>query len=165
MGGGVDTHRSFFWVVVCNALIHFEEIAVPGFDHIETVKLDGVFKIKVNTVTCRSDAEPLVADILGIPRGHIAGDEISETGITLFEVVVPFIFGNIPRLPGLPLAPGYPDAPVVAQRFTHEGELGLMLARGGNTRRMDLTEAGVGESCAFFVGSPGRRHVAPLGVG
>src|SRR4029450_14025893 len=62
------------------------------------------------------------------------------------------------------LALGNPDWYVVAQRFAHQGELGLVFAAHRNTRRVDLGEAWVREVCPLAMGSPCGCHVASHGV-
>jgi len=59
----------------------------------------------------------------------------------------------------------HPDSAVVAQRFAHQGQFGLVLARRRNAGGVNLHKAGVGKLSAPFVGSPGRGGVAAFGVG
>ncbi len=58
-----------------------------------------------------------------------------------------------------------PDAAVVAERFRHQRELGLIFAGDGDAGWVDLRVAGVGEEGSAFGGAPGGGDVAAHCVG
>src|ERR1039458_3074777 len=76
---------------------------------------------------------------------NIARDQIAEARVAAFEIVVALFFGNLVRRPRIALLLRDPDATIVAQRFAHQRELRLIVARYRNAGRMDLREAWIGE--------------------
>ena len=132
--------------------------------------LDGLGEVEVDAaayaVDLGADAAALVAHVLGLPRGDVAGDQVAEGGVDPLEVVVAVVLGDVARvLVGVLGVLGDPDAAVVAQRLAHQGELGLVGARDRDAGRVDLGVAGVGHVGALAVRPPGRGDVAAHGVG
>lgn len=116
-------------------------------------------KIEVDGAACGVDAEALVADVFGVAGGDIAGDEVTEAGVALFEEVVAVGFGDLGGGAGVAFLFGNPDATVVAQALAHEGEFGLVIAALGDAGGVDLDEAGVCEISAAAGAAPRRGDV------
>src|SRR5208283_1334034 len=102
---------------------------------------------------------------LGGAGGDVAWNEIAETRIAALEVVVTLAFRNGTGGALVAGLLGDPDASVVAKRFGHESELGLILTGDGDAGGMNLGEARIGEESAALVGAPDGGGVATLGVG
>ena len=113
----------------------------------------------------RADAAALVADFFRAARGDIPGRQVAEAGVLALEKVVALGLGDVGGSPHVAGARRHPDAPIVAQRLAHQGELGLMVAGDRDAGGVDLAEAGVGEQRAALEGAIGGGDVAPLGVG
>src|SRR4029453_9037672 len=58
-----------------------------------------------------------------------------------------------------------PDASIVAHRFGHHGQFGLMVDGNGNAGGMNLGETGITEERAAFVGAISGGDIATAGVG
>ena len=114
----------------------------------------------------RADAAALVADVLGLPGGDVAGDQVAERGVDPLQVVVAVLLGDVARVLLAVLAPlRHPDTAVVAQRLRHQRQLGLVLAGDRDAGRVDLRVAGVAEVGALAVRAPRRGDVAAHRVG
>ena len=59
----------------------------------------------------------------------------------------------------------HPDAAVIAQRFAHQREFGLIIAGNRDAGRMNLRETGIGEGRAALIGAPDGGGVGAFGVG
>ena len=165
VAGGVDPHRHLVRVLVGDALVHLEEVAVLLLDLGLPEAGDRVLEIEVDAESRGPDAAALVADLLGGPRGDVPRREVPEARVHALEVVVALLFRDLARRTLVALGPGHPDPPVVAERLGHERQLRLVLAGDRDAGRVDLGEAGVGEGRALLVRAPDRRRVAALGVG
>ena len=62
---GEDPHRDLVRVLVGDALVHVEEVAVPLADRVFSESLDRVGKVEVDAQARRADTAPLVAHLLG----------------------------------------------------------------------------------------------------
>src|SRR3712207_1102960 len=120
--------------------------------------------VQVDAQPTRAHAAALVADVLGLARGDVAGHQVAERGVDPLEVVVPLALGDVPRVTGVAALLGHPHAAVVAKRLAHQRELGLVVALDRDAGRVDLRVAGVGEVRAPLVRPPDRRGVGALGV-
>ena len=132
--------------------------------------LDGLGEVEVDAAThaldLGADAAALVAHVLGLAGGDVAGDQVAERRVDALEVVVAVLLGDLPRVLGaVGLLLGHPDPAVVAQRLAHQRELGLVVAGDRDARRVDLRVAGVGHVGALAVRTPGGRDVAAHRVG
>src|SRR4029077_6551164 len=126
---------------------------------------NGIREIQIDALPVRPDAAPFVAHFLGVSRRDIAGHEIAETRIAVFQIVVAFAFGNITRSALVVLFFRHPYAPVIAQRLGHQCQLRLMLASEWDARRMNLREARVAKKGSAPMRTPDRSTVGGLGVG
>ncbi len=163
--GRVDAHRDLVGVVVRDALVHVEEVAVALADDVLAEAADRVREVEVDAEARLADAAALVADLLGGARGDVARREVAERRVLPLEVVVALGLGDLAGGAFVALLERDPDAAVVAERLGHEGQLGLVVARDRDARRVDLRVAGVPERGALLVGAPDRRGVAALRVG
>ncbi len=163
--GGVDAHGHLVGVFAGDALVHVEQVAVALLDDVLAQALDGVAEIQVDGQAGFAHAAAFVADRLGVARGHVARHQVAEAGIRALQVVVALGFGNLAGRALVALLQRHPDAAVVAQRFAHQRELGLVIAGDRNAGGVDLREAGIGEQRAALVRAPDGGGVAALGVG
>ena len=163
--GREDAHRDLVGVLVGDPLVHLEEVPVLLADLRRPEPLDRVGEVEVDAQAARAHAAALVADLLGRAGGDVAGGEVAVGRVLPLEVVVALVLGDLVRRPVVARLLRDPDAPVVAQRLAHQGELALVLAVDGDAGGVDLGVAGVGEGRALLVGPPDRRGVAALGVG
>src|SRR5690606_19359141 len=88
--GGVDAHRDLVRVLPGDALVHVEEVAVLGLHGVAAEALDGVGEVEVHAaahaVDLRADAAALVAHVLGLSRGDVAGYQVAEGGVDPLQV-------------------------------------------------------------------------------
>ena len=152
-------------ILAGDAVVHLEEVAVALADGVLAEALDGFGEVEIDAEAGFADAAAFVADGFGVAGGDVAGDEVAEAGIAAFEVVVALGFGNLVGRALVALLLRHPDAAVVAQRFAHQRELGLIVAGDGDAGGVDLGEAGIGEQRAALVGAPDGGGVGALGVG
>ena len=142
----IDAHGSLISIFARDLFVHVEQVAVPLADDRLAQPLNRLGKIQINPQAARPDATACVANLLGGARGDVARSEVPVAGIFPFQKVIPLRLGNGPRrLTAILLAPGHPDAAIIAQRFGHEGEFGLMFAADGDAGGVDLGIARVGE--------------------
>jgi hypothetical protein len=112
--------------VVCRDLfVHLEQVAVFLFDHVSCRRVDGIGKIEVDGLAGIAHALAHVALLFGVAGGHIPGNQVAEAGILVFQVVITFRLGNLVRACGCHPVFGHPHPTVVAQAFTHQGQLAL----------------------------------------
>src|SRR5687767_4987757 len=78
MHGGIDTHRRLERVLVGDALIHLEEIAVALPNGLRAQSIDRLREVEIDPEPAGTDAEPLVARFLGGPRGDVPRRKIAE---------------------------------------------------------------------------------------
>ncbi len=126
---------------------------------------DGVGEVQVDAPAARAHAAALVAHLLGVARGDVAGHQVAEARVLALQVVVPFLLGDLVGRSGVAGLDRDPDAAVVAQRLRHQGQLGLVVAAHRDAGGVDLGEARVGQERAPAVGPPDGGGVAALGVG
>jgi hypothetical protein len=161
-----NPHGHLVGVLVGDPLVHLEEVPVPLAQLVLAQPPDGVLEVEVHPASVRADAAPVVALLLHRPGGDVARGEVPVARIlALEEVVAVFLGDGFRRLPDVLPLPGDPASTVVAERFGHEGQLRLVLARLRDAGGVDLGVAGVGEEGALLVGLPDGRDAAPHGVG
>ena len=163
--GGVDPHGNLVGVLVGDLVVHMEEVSIFLFDDVESVAFDGLCEVEVDGGPGFPNPLSGVAAFLGISGGDVAGNHVAEGRVLAFEVVVPFLFGDLIGGPRISFFEGDPNATVVAETFAHQCELGLVVAGDGDASGVDLGVAGVGEESPPFVGAPGGGDVAALGIG
>ena len=171
MYGREDLHRLLIGTHVGNLLVHVEQVAVTLLDDVLAQTLDGGLEIEEHGQTRLVHAVAGVAALLGGARSHVTRHEVSESRVAALQVVVAVLLGDVRRLlragtQGLHVLEllGNPDAAVVTQRLRHEGQLRLLVAVYGDTRRVDLREAGVGETGTLAVALECGRTVRGHGV-
>ena len=172
MYGRIDHHRLLVGVHVGDLLVHLEEVAVAGLDHILAEPLDSGLEVEEYGQPRFVHTEPGIATLLRGTGSHVAGNEVTEGRITALEVVIPILLCDF----GCLLEPcteflhvlfflGHPDTAVVAERLRHERQLALVLAVHGDAGGVDLREAGVGEHGPLLVALPCGRTVGVHRVG
>ena len=159
---GIDAHRDLVRILVGDALVHVEQVAVALCDRLLTKPLDGIREIEIDAQAGFADAAAFVADHFGVAGGHVARHQIAEARIAPLQVIIALVFRNLIRRPFVALLLRHPDAAVVAQRLAHQRQLRLILARDRNAGRVDLREAGIGEECAAFMRAPDGGALEPL---
>ena len=161
----IDAHGHPVGILSGDLLVHLEEVPVALADDVLSEPPDGCGEVEVDASFPRSDAEALVADLLGRARRDVSRCEVPVGGVAALEVIVPLILGNVARRSGVRRLPRHPDATVVAERLAHQGELRLMCAAGRDARRVDLREARVGERGTTAMRPPDCGRVRASGVG
>src|SRR6185437_11324514 len=151
-------------ILIRDALVHLEQVAVALADGLFAQARDGIRKIEIDAEAVRAHPQPRVAYLLGRARGDVARREISEAGILALQVVVALRRRNLVRRPAVARLLRNPDPAVVPQRLAHERELGLMLAALRDARRMDLRVTGIGERSSPLVRTPDGGAVRTLGI-
>ena len=171
MYGRIDHHRGLVGILVRYLLVHLEKVAILLFDGVPAQALDGIGEVEVDGIAC-AHAITGIAAFLGGTAGHVTRDEVAESGVTAFQIVVAVFLGDVDgsqltRTDGLGifLFLRHPDASVVAQALAHQCEFALVVAVNGDAGGVDLHIAGVGEGGAFAVAHPCRAAVAVHGVG
>ena len=163
--GGVDAHGHLVGILVGDALVHVEQVAVALANGLLAQALDGVGEVEIDAQAGFAHAAAFVAHRLGVARGHVARNQVAEAGIAALEVVIALVFRDLVGRALVALFLRHPDAAVVAQRLAHQRELGLIVAGDRNAGGMDLREAGIGEQRAALVRAPDGGDVGALGVG
>src|SRR5579864_4318022 len=163
--GRIDAHRDLVGILVGDALVHLEEVAVALANHIDAEAADGIGEIQVDAESGFADAAAFVADGLGIARSDVAGDQVAEAGIAALEIIIAIAFGYLAGRAFVARLFRHPDTAVVAQRFAHQGEFRLVVTGHRNASGMNLCEARIGEGRAAFVRAPDGGAVGTLGVG
>ena len=93
--GGIDAHRLAERVLVGDALVHLEEVAVALLDDVVTEAGDGVAEVEVHAVLPRTDAPPRVDLTLRRARRDVARHEVAERGVAALEEVVALRVGDL----------------------------------------------------------------------
>ena len=99
--GGVDAHGELVRVLVGDALVHLEEVAVALLDHVAAQTLDRAGEVEVGTVLQRADTPSGVHLVLDRPRRDVAGDEVAERRVPPLEEVVALALGDLVGRPGI----------------------------------------------------------------
>jgi hypothetical protein len=86
--GRVDAHRDLVGVLVGDALVHLEEVAVHLAQRGNAEACSGVGEIEVDASASRTHAATLVAHALGSARRDVARGEVAVAGIETLQVVV-----------------------------------------------------------------------------
>ena len=126
---------------------------------------DRVGEVQVDAEPTRSHPAALVADVLGGPGGDVTRHQVAEGRVDPLQVVVAVGLGDVRGGPLVLARLRHPDASVVAQRLTHQRQLGLVLTRHRDAGGVDLGVAGIGEVGALAVRPPGGGDVAAHRVG
>ena len=162
----INPHRRFVGVFCRNFLVHIEKISVALANGIFAQTRDGVGKIEINPASPRSDTTAFVAHFLGRARSDVARREISEAWIFSLKIIIAVRIRNIVRRFGAIFSPlRHPNASVIAQRFRHQSQFGLMLTSDWDAGGMNLGEAGIAKERATFISAIGGGDVATARVG
>src|SRR5271157_3850281 len=145
VNGGVDPHRDLVRILVGDPLVHVEEVAVALADRRYAETVDRFREIKIDAQPGLTHAPALVADLLGRPRGNVAGGKVAVARVLALQVIIALVLGNLSWWPRVSLLLGDPDPAIVAERLGHERQLALMVTGHGNAGRVNLGVAGVGE--------------------
>src|SRR5690349_14133307 len=111
-----------------------------------------------------ADSAPLIAHGFRISRCDIARNEIAEAGILALEVVVALVLRYLCRRARITLLFRHPNTAIVAQGFTHQCQLRLIIAADWNACWVDLSEAGVGKCSAALISAPNRSAIRTFGI-
>ena len=112
--GRIDAHRGGVRVLIRDALVHFEEIAISLGDPIGAEPLDGVGEIEVHAASARPDAASFVAHFLRRARRDVPWRQIPEARVLPLEVVIPLAFRYLVRHALISAPLRHPHAAVVA---------------------------------------------------
>ena len=164
MDGREDAHRHFVRILIRDALVHVEQVAVALFNGLAAQSLDGRGEIEIDAQTAFRRRRGLRRRPFGVARGHVARHQVSKARISPLEVVIAIGFRNLIRAAFVALLLRHPDAAVIAQRLAHQRQLRLILARDRDAGRVDLREAGIGKECSAFMRAPDGGNVGALGV-
>ena len=164
--GRIDHHRLLPRRRGSNLLIHLEEVSIALLNPLMTETLDSIGKIKEHSQTCFIHAESGVATFLRSTGSDVTGNQITESRITAFEIIVATILRNLGSLDFV-LAEFHhifqilrnPDAAVVTERLRHQRKFALLVTMHRNTGRMDLRKAGVGKESTLAISLHRRRTV------
>ena len=88
-----DHHRRLIGIITGDLLIDIEKVSVFGFDCLFTISLDRVGKIQEDR-QAGPHALAFIAGILGISRGYVSGNEVSEGRIFSLQEIVSFRLRN-----------------------------------------------------------------------
>ncbi len=163
--GRVDSHRHLVRILVRDALVHLEQIAVAFFYHVSAEPLDCIGKVEIDAKAGFTHSPALVADLLCGARGDVTRSEIPERRILPLQEVIAFGFRDLPRVALIARLLRNPHASVVSQRLAHQRELRLMLAAHRNARWVNLRKARIRKGGTALVSAPDRGGVRSLGVG
>ena len=145
-------------VLVGDALVHLEEVAVALLDDVAAEAVDGVGEVEVDAVLQRADAVARVDLDLGGPAGDVARREVAEGRVPALEVVVALVLGDLVRRAGSRRGPsGTQMRPSLRSDSDISVSFDWNVVALRDAGRVDLRVAGVGERGAPTVGPPGRR--------
>ena len=97
VAGRVDAHRRLVRVLVGDALVHLEQVAVALLDDVLAETVDRLGEVEVHAVLQRADAAPGVDCTLGGARRDVARGEVAEARVQPLEVVVALVLGDLRR--------------------------------------------------------------------
>ena len=134
VNGGVNHHRvGIFDAVVALAhylaglnvgdfFVHVEEVAITLEHHVDAQTADSLSKVEVYGKASVVHTKAGVATLLGSTRSYVAGNEVTESGVTAFKIVVAVGLVDVGRLDfallqldGVFLLLGHPDTAIVTQ--------------------------------------------------
>ena len=95
--GGVDAHRHLVGILVGDALIHVEEVAVALANRLLAQAADGFGEVEIDAEAGLPYPVAFVAHRLGVAGGDVAGNEVAEAGIAALEVIIALVFGDLVR--------------------------------------------------------------------
>src|SRR5882757_8580646 len=153
-------HRCAVRVFVGNALVHLEEVAVSLRDRGPAQSLDSLGEVEIHAIAARTHSASGVTYVLDRPRGDVTGHEVSETRVRPLQEIVAFRLGDARGWTDIACFGRYPDPAVIAQRLTHQGQLGLPIGAAWNAGRVYLGECRVGKIRAPPVRPPDRGRIA-----
>src|SRR5437660_2518931 len=162
----INSHWRFVGVFRRNFLVDVEKISITLANGIFAQTRDSVGKIEINAASPRSDPTSFIAHFLGRPRSDVARREISEAWIFSLKIIIAIRIRNIARRFGAIFGPlRHPNASVIAQRFRHQSQFGLVLTGDGDAGGMNLGETRITKKGATFVSAIGGGDVATAGIG
>ncbi len=165
MNGGIDHHGRCIGILTGDFFIHLEEIAVFGRNPILSFPLDGVPEIQIYRQAGFPYPFAQVALFLGVSGRHVPGNQIAETRVFAFQVIVPLGFGDGFRGTLVAGFCRHPHPAVVSQAFAHQRQFGLIASVNRDAGRVNLGEAGIGKIRPLFIGPQNRRHIRRHGIG
>ena len=165
MRGRVDLHRSPVRVFVADVPVHVEQVAIALFDKVQAMFLDGALKIQIDTVFHRADASPFVAGLLNRTRRDVPWRQVAIGRVLTLQEIIAFRLRYVARFTRVIGLLWHPHTPVIAQRFRHQRQLGLVLVQNRDTGRMDLCETGIGKQRAALVGAVYGGDITTEGIG
>ena len=92
---GKNPHRNFVRVFSGNLLIHVEEVSVFFADDRFSHAANGIGEVQIDAHASRPDAAPLVAHFLGVARGDVARNQVSETRVAPLKIIIALVLGNL----------------------------------------------------------------------
>src|SRR6266446_6910121 len=162
----INPHRRFVGVFRRNFLVDIEKISVALANGLFAQTRNSVGKIEINPASPRSDTMSFIAHFLGRARSDVARREISEAWIFSLKIIIAVRIRNIFRRFGAIFSSlWHPNASVIAQRFRHQSQFGLMLTGDGDAGGMNLSEARITKKRTAFVSAIGGGDVATARVG
>ena len=168
----VDGVCQFAGVHVGDFFIHIEEVAIALAHHVDAEAVDGFREVEEHGLSGVVHTKALIAAFFSGTGSHVARHEVAESRIAAFEIVVAFFFRNVATLLGAGLDSlrivevfGHPDASVVAERFRHQRELGLLIAVARDASGVNLHVGRICKVSTFAIASDSCRAVASHSVG
>ena len=166
MDGGINAHRHFICVLARDFLVNLEQVTVALADRLLAKPLNCVRQIEINAASAGPNTASFVANFLGRTRRDVARGEIAVARIFSLEIIIALRFWNfVRRFVAIFFAFRDPDPSVVAQRFRHERQLGLMFTADRNAGGMNLSETRVREERALFISAIGGGDIAAARIG
>src|SRR5205823_2907304 len=161
---GKDAHRHFVRIFARDALVHFKQVAITLGNLLRAQPLEGFRKIEIDAQPRFPYAAARVAYRFGRAGSNVARHQVAKARIACLQVIVALLFRNGCRIAFVARLFGNPNAAVVAQRFGHQRQFGLIIASDRNARGVNLREARIREQRPAFVRTPDCRRIAPFGV-
>ncbi len=166
MDGGINAHRHFICVLARDFLVNLEQVTVALADRLLAKPLNCVRQIEINAASAGPNTASFVANFLGRTRRDVARGEIAVARILSLEIIIALRFWNfVRRFVAIFFAFRDPDPSVVAQRFRHERQLGLMFTADRNAGGMNLSKTGVREERTFFISAISGGDIAAARIG
>ncbi len=163
--GGKNPHGRLVGILPGDLVVHVKKVRIPLLHRLLPEPTDRLGEIQIHPEARLAHPPALVTHPLRRPGGDIPRRQVAVARIEPLQEIVTLPFRNLRRGAPVPLLLGYPDATVIAERFGHQRELGLVIPRDRDAGRVDLGETGVGKERPPPVGPPDRRGVRPAGIG
>src|SRR5436190_18366921 len=106
-----------------------------------------------------TDTETGVATLFRGAACNVPWNKVTKRRITSLEVIISFFFRYLSWLTGISCFFRHPDPAVISQRFRHQCQLRLMIARNRDASRVDLCITWISEESTFPVCFPGRCYI------